>query len=586
MNIRENLRLQQITVDMVIDLGNARLNRTLLQYTGKEEYAQKNQAAVDNIKVKLGQLATATLPQEGQQVRQNAEQTFARYSDALNVFSQAQRKAQALKESIDVGIFASVYAQAAQFQQDKSHSSEAILAATNLKNDIDTLQAAARAFLSQPDQAALNALDEKMRQSDASAKTLLSLSTDGSARWAEPTSALNQSLRDKFSQYLQLASASADNSKKLGAESGELGQAINNMFLYQQNKSQDTVTQALLVMPASALVGVVIALLIAWLITKSITTPLRETLEAANKISLGDLTHRIRSARQDEPGLLMQAVGTMNDSLTTIISNVREGVDSVARASSEISAGNINLSSRTEQQSAAVVQTAASMEEMTATVKQNAENARQASLLSQTASDNAEHGGLIVSKVIATMQDISTSSGKVSDIISVINGIAFQTNILALNAAVEAARAGEQGRGFAVVAGEVRNLAQRSSVAAKEIESLITDSALKVENGANLVTSAGETMTEIVTSVMRVKEIMGEIAVASEEQSRGLHQISLAMSEMDTTTQQNAALVEESSAAAGSLEDQARQLEQTVAIFQLPDDAGSQHGEAMYLSAR
>ncbi|CBA33705.1 Methyl-accepting chemotaxis protein II [Cronobacter turicensis z3032] len=301
--------------------------------------------------------------------------------------------------------------------------------------------------------------------------------------------------------------------------------------------------------------------------TRNITRPLRETLDVANRIAQGDLTVTVSSLRRDEPGLLMQAVGTMNDSLKSIITRVRHGVDNVSRASSEIAAGNIDLSSRTEEQSAAVVQTAASMEELTSTVKETAGNAQQASQLAAQASSNADRGGKVVNEVVETMRNIQASSGKIADIISVINGIAFQTNILALNAAVEAARAGEQGRGFAVVAGEVRTLASRSATAAKEIGALITEANQRVENGAQLVASAGEAMEDIVGSVAQVREIMDEIARACTEQSRGIAQIGQAMSEMDTTTQQNAALVEESSAAASSLEEQARELEQMVAIF-------------------
>jgi methyl-accepting chemotaxis protein-2 (aspartate sensor receptor) len=259
----------------------------------------------------------------------------------------------------------------------------------------------------------------------------------------------------------------------------------------------------------------------------------------------------------------------MNISLQNIITNVRDGVSSVARASAEIAAGNTDLSSRTEQQSAAVVQTAASMEELSSTVKQNAENAHHASQLATDASMNAGRGGEIIRDVIVTMDSISQSSGKIGEIIHVINSISFQTNILALNAAVEAARAGEQGRGFAVVAGEVRNLAQRSSLAAKEIETLIRESLDRVQDGSAFVERAGTTMNDIVRSVSQVKDIMGEIAAASDEQNRGISQIATAMAEMDTTTQQNAALVEESSAAASSLESQADELEKTVAVFRL-----------------
>jgi Methyl-accepting chemotaxis protein len=265
----------------------------------------------------------------------------------------------------------------------------------------------------------------------------------------------------------------------------------------------------------------------------------------------------------------MQAVSTMNENLKSIINDVREGVESVARSSTEIAAGNMDLSSRTEQQSAAVVETAASMEELTSTVALNAENANQARLLAEEASQNASEGSLISQKVIDTMKNVRLSSHRISEITTVINSIAFQTNILALNAAVEAARAGDQGKGFAVVAAEVRTLAQRSAQSAKEIENLIHESAVHVDTGFNLVEGAGAAMFKIEKSVAQVRDIMSEIATATDEQSRGISQIAQAMAEMDTTTQQNAALVEESSAAASSLEDQAVQLEKVVSIFRV-----------------
>ncbi|MCY6571718.1 methyl-accepting chemotaxis protein [Escherichia coli] len=255
--------------------------------------------------------------------------------------------------------------------------------------------------------------------------------------------------------------------------------------------------------------------------------------------------------------------------LMRTVGDVRNGANAIYSGASEIATGNNDLSSRTEQQAASLEETAASMEQLTATVKQNAENARQASHLALSASETAQRGGKVVDNVVQTMRDISTSSQKIADIISVIDGIAFQTNILALNAAVEAARAGEQGRGFAVVAGEVRNLAQRSAQAAREIKSLIEDSVGKVDVGSTLVESAGETMAEIVSAVTRVTDIMGEIASASDEQSRGIDQVGLAVAEMDRVTQQNAALVEESAAAAAALEEQASRLTEAVAVFRI-----------------
>ena len=299
-----------------------------------------------------------------------------------------------------------------------------------------------------------------------------------------------------------------------------------------------------------------------------ILRPLRSVGESFDKIAAGDLTTRVEVNSTNEIGQLFAAVKRMQESLTRTVSAVRRGVDEINVGSREISAGNTDLSSRTEEQAASLEETAASMEQLASTVKQNADNARQANQLAASASDVAERGGSAVSEVVTTMQAISASSRKISEIVSVIDGIAFQTNILALNAAVEAARAGEQGKGFAVVAGEVRSL-QRSAQAAKEIKGLIEDSVGKVGAGSQQVERAGATMQEIVASVKRVTDIMGEISAASEEQSSGIDQVNRAVSQMDEVTQQNAALVEEAAAAAGSLEEQAQRLAEAVAVFKI-----------------
>jgi methyl-accepting chemotaxis protein len=307
----------------------------------------------------------------------------------------------------------------------------------------------------------------------------------------------------------------------------------------------------------------------AWLLTRSITHPLRQAVQAAEQVAAGDLTVRVDSKATDETGALLRALGNMNDSLARIVNEVRSGTQTITGASGEIAAGSFDLSSRTEQQAAALEETAASMEELTGTVRQNADNARQANQLAIAASSVASQAGSAVDQVVATMGSINESSRKIVDIISVIDGIAFQTNILALNAAVEAARAGEQGRGFAVVASEVRTLAQRSAGAAKEIKQLIGDSVEKVDAGTRLVDHTGATMREVVDSIQRVTDIMGEISSASQEQITGIDQVNQAMGSMDNATQQNAALVEEATAATAALQEQAQRLAQVVDVFKL-----------------
>lgn len=302
-----------------------------------------------------------------------------------------------------------------------------------------------------------------------------------------------------------------------------------------------------------------------------ITKPIAMAVHAAKQVAEGDLTTTILLTRQDEIGELQQALFDMNKSLIGIVYNVRSATDATATGAKQIASGNSDLSQRTEEQAASLEETASSMEELTSTVRQNSDNAKQASLLAANASDVAVKGGHVVGEVVQTMSSISDSSKKIVDIISVIEGIAFQTNILALNAAVEAARAGEQGRGFAVVASEVRNLAQRSATAAKEIKSLIGDSAAKVNTGSKLVDQAGATMSEIVNAVQRVTDIMSEIAAASSEQSAGIEQVNLSITNMDEVTQQNAALVEEAAAAAESMEGQAEALMDAVRQFKLAD---------------
>jgi len=332
------------------------------------------------------------------------------------------------------------------------------------------------------------------------------------------------------------------------------------------NRIYESARNGLITLGVSALA---IGVAFAWWLTVGITRPLHRAVGFARTVAAGDLTSRIDVDTRDETGQLLEALREMKENILGIVKEVRNGTEVIAIGTSQIAAGNIDLSQRTEEQASSLQDTTSSMEELMSIVRHNADSAKQASSLAVNASDVATQGGEVVDQVVQMMEEINTSSHKVVDIISVIEGIAFQTNILALNAAVEAARAGKQGRGFAVVAGEVRSLAQRSATAAKDIKSLIDDSAARVELGSQLVAQAGQTMEKIVGAVKRVTDIMGEISAASSEQSAGIEQVNHAMTQIDTVTQQNAALVEQAAAAAGSLEEQAQRLKEAVATFRL-----------------
>ncbi|OWY29843.1 methyl-accepting chemotaxis protein [Herbaspirillum robiniae] len=349
---------------------------------------------------------------------------------------------------------------------------------------------------------------------------------------------------------------------------------VNDHGADGSNKLADDIySQARMWILGTVIVCIALAMMLAIWVSRLISRPLEQAVSVAQRVAGGDLTADIQPSGKDEAGQLLTALKSMNDNLLNIVSEVRQGTGTITTASTEIASGNLDLSSRTEQQASSLEETASAMEELTSTVKQNADNARQANQLAVSASEVAVQGGDVVNKVVNTMGSINESSRKISDIIGVIDGIAFQTNILALNAAVEAARAGEQGRGFAVVASEVRSLAQRSAAAAKEIKELIEGSVAQVDMGSKLVEEAGNTMTEVVNSVRRVTDIVAEISSASQEQSEGIEQVNIAISQMDEVTQQNAALVEEAAAAAQSLQEQAEKLTDTVSVFKLDRNA-------------
>ncbi|MBA4823799.1 methyl-accepting chemotaxis sensory transducer with TarH sensor [Pantoea ananatis] len=454
---------------------------------------------------------------------------------------------------------------------------------------LNIIQAGAAARIGEMDAYAANLDSANARIKDA--KSGLNTYLNRSVKTQEDIK-LDEPLKTSFKEYLEKGVMPAIEAAKQGSFESIIAQETDNTrkldnaykililkaIKYRDSRSASINSTAaeqsrigFIAMGCAFVASLVLVLITFVFLRRVVINPLRKSVAHIERIAQGDLTAPPAAHGRNEIGLLLDNLQRMQESLVKTVGTVREGAIAIYQGSSEISAGNTDLSSRTEQQAAALEQTAASMEQLTATVKQNADNAHHASQLAADASGKARSGGDMVSGVVKTMNDISGSSKKIAEITNVINSIAFQTNILALNAAVEAARAGEQGRGFAVVASEVRNLAQRSAQAAKEIESLIAESVKLVSSGSHQVGEAGTTMSEIVEAVRRVTDIMSEIAAASDEQSRGIQQVSQAVTEMDNVTQQNASLVEEASAAAASLEDQAGKLTKAVAAFRLQD---------------
>lgn len=473
---------------------------------------------------------------------------------------------------------------------------------TLIKTRVTVTRVAIRFLKNQRDPASLDAINTLLSTADNSlnhAQTLYTryrelppvegqspaLADEMEKNWRQMHDVLKQSIAflraDNYQAYGNLDAQQAQDDME--AAYGHWREKNNLLLKAAAEQNQNSFTRMLWTL--SAILLVVIAVMITiWLgLLHLLMNPLASIMTHIRIIARGDLTHRLEIQGRNEMSQLASGLHDMQQSLITTVGAVRHSTDSIYTGAGEIAAGSNDLSSRTEQQAASLEETAASMEELTATVKQNTDNARQATQLAKTASETAARGGHVVDNVVRTMHDIASSSQQIAHITSVIDGIAFQTNILALNAAVEAARAGEQGRGFAVVAGEVRTLASRSAQAAKEIKGLIENSVSRVNIGSEQVSEAGATMKEIVSAITRVTDIMGEIASASDEQSRGIEQVSQAVSQMDSVTQQNAALVQESAAAAAALESQAEHLRQAVAAFRL--NAGSAAAQPLRANA-
>ncbi|MGL4429888.1 MAG: methyl-accepting chemotaxis protein [Silvania sp.] len=572
-NIQDKVEKNGLTTNLFNALSSVRLGRTNFQYTLDQQYLDQTNAATARMQATIASLNTFSWSPEGKLALDNTANAVNSYIVTLTPFTKALSEKKHSEQTLSSQVLCDNAELVIRLSRDPSLSvSQSLLAAqvAFIMSDIDSQMVL---YKQHPTPELQKAVQTRLEAGKIDAVQLLPMLPETQQPMLQASIDNMQRIGPELENYRTVWITQSALSDALTEKAVGLTQAIQSLFDLQQKKVADTVDSIQIQMGIVAAIGIMLGVLLALGITLSITRPLSETLRVAGLIAKGDLTSTLTSTRRDEPGLLMQAVATMNENLKSIIYDVREGVESVARSASEIAAGNIDLSSRTEQQSAAVVETAASMEQLTSTVALNAENANHARLLAQEASTHASEGSAISQKVIDTMKNVRNSSHRISEITTVINSIAFQTNILALNAAVEAARAGDQGKGFAVVAAEVRTLAQRSAQSAKEIENLIQESVEHVDSGFTLVSGAGEAMSRIETSVAQVRDIMSEIAAATDEQSRGISQIAQAMTEMDTTTQQNAALVEESSAAASSLEDQAVQLEQVVAIFQVPDAA-------------
>ena len=574
-SIQDKVEKNGHTTDLFNALSQVRLGRTNFQYTLDQKYLDQTNAGTQRMQSIVSKMKTLNWSPEGQKALDNTANAVTSYLSTLVPFTQSLSEQKLSEQKLDTQRLCDNSERASKLSRSGTLDAQHSLIAAQIAFILSDIDSQVTLYKQHPTNALSKAILTRLDTARSYTGQLLAVASEDEKIWLQSGLGTMNNVAEALSNYKNVWTQQTTLSDTLTGKAMTLTQAIQTLFKLQQKKVADTVDSVQIQMAIIAAIGIAHGILMAMGITLPITRPLNETLRVAEQIASGDLTSMLTSTRRDEPGLLMQAVATMNTNLKNIINDVRDGVESVARSSTEIAAGNMDLSARTEQQSAAVVETAASMEELTSTVALNAENATHARHLADEAAQNATEGSQLSLQVIDTMKNVRSSSHRISEITTVINSIAFQTNILALNAAVEAARAGDQGKGFAVVAAEVRTLAQRSAQSAKEIENLINESVLYVDTGFSLVESAGDAMTKIETSVAQVRDIMNEIAAATEEQSRGISQIAQAMAEMDTTTQQNAALVEESSAAASSLEDQAVQLEKVVSIFRVSKESAA-----------
>ena len=561
--IKERAEKGKLIADIHADLNTARRNRLTFQINHSEKAIDENKAAIDRMRQKAAIGDALVWSPDTRILFNDLVEYIPAYDVERDTFVKLERITQASLISLTAPALRSSLNSLAEKIDD---GSLAVKQALQLQNTLNQLWDDVYKIQSSQGTTGWSEFNTDLKAASELTQNFSSLLP---ADTYASINAFNKQLQANVKAYGEARQNSLNAADRLTVTADKLDNVMQQLSESQTTKSLTNIQHVIIIMIVVAVCAVFIGILVAWLLTRQMTRQIRHNLTLAEQIAKGDLTCVIEPQSTDELGRLTMAMAVMNDRLREMITQIKESVSHVANASSEISVGNIDLASRTEEQAAAVVETAASMEELTSTVKRNAENAREASKLAVVAAEHARSGGSIVWDVVNTMGSITESSKKISEIINVINGISFQTNILALNAAVEAARAGEQGRGFAVVAGEVRALAQRSANAAKEIADLIKESVDRVHAGADMANKAGTSMEQIVSSVTNVSGIMSEISDASDEQSRGIDQIGKAVTELDATTQQNAALVQESSAAASSLEEQAGQLARLVSAFSL-----------------